>query len=58
MITLFHIKKTSSVGSILVISSLEHLFFFFLITRGVRASLRAPRLIPGPTEHPASPVDR
>jgi len=57
MITLFHIKKTSSVGSILVISSLEHLFFF-LITRGVRASLHAPRLIPGPTEHPASPVDR
>jgi len=32
-------------------------FFFFLITRDVRASLCAPRLIPGPTEHPASPVD-
>jgi hypothetical protein len=32
--------------------------FFFLVTRGVRASLRAPQLIPGPTEHPASPVGR
>ena len=32
--------------------------FFILITRGVRASLRAPRLIPGFTEYPASPVDR
>jgi len=36
------------------------LFFFpfFFLTRGVRASLRAPQLIPGPTEHPASPVGR
>jgi hypothetical protein len=33
-------------------------FLFFFITRGVRASLRTPRLIPGSTEHPASPVDR
>jgi len=33
-------------------------FFFFLVTRGVRASLRAPQLIPGSTEHPASPVDK
>ena len=32
------------------------LFFFFLITRVVRASLRAPQLIPGLTKHPASPV--
>ncbi|KAI5599894.1 hypothetical protein BDE02_02G226400 [Populus trichocarpa] len=31
-------------------------FFFFLVTRGVRASLRAPQLIPGSTEHPASPA--
>jgi hypothetical protein len=31
---------------------------FFLVTRGVRASLRAPQLIPGPTEHPVSPVGK
>jgi hypothetical protein len=29
---------------------------FFFLTRGVRASLRVPQLIPGLTEHPASPV--
>jgi len=28
-----------------------NIFYFFLVTRGVRASLRAPQLIPGPTEH-------
>ena len=33
------------------------LFFFFLI-RGIRASLRILRLIPGLTEHPVSPVNR
>jgi len=33
-------------------------FFFVLITRDVRASLRVPRLIPGSIEHPASPVGR
>jgi hypothetical protein len=31
-------------------------YFFFLIYVGVRASLRALRLIPQPTEHPANPV--
>jgi hypothetical protein len=31
-------------------------FFFFLIYVGVRASLRAPRLISRPTEHPANSV--
>jgi hypothetical protein len=34
-----------------------HCSSFFLIW-GVRANLRAPQLIPGPTEHPASPVGR
>jgi hypothetical protein len=34
------------------------LLLFFLVTRGVWASFRAPQLIPGSTEHPASPVDR
>jgi len=34
------------------------LFLFFFVTRGVRASLRAPQLISGPTGHPASSVDR
>ena len=29
---------------------------FFFIYVDVRASLRAPRLIPRPTEHPANPV--
>jgi hypothetical protein len=33
-------------------------YYFFLVTRGVWASFRAPQLIPGSTEHPASPVDR
>ena len=38
-------------------SSLEISFFsFFFGNRGVRASLRAPQLISGLTEHPASPV--
>jgi hypothetical protein len=36
----------------------ELLFVFYLITRGVWVSLRAPRLFPGSTEHPASPADR
>ena len=31
---------------------------FFFVTRGVWVSLHAPQLILGPTEHPASPVDR
>jgi hypothetical protein len=31
---------------------------FFFLTRDVRASLRAPRLIPGSTEHPVSPIGR
>jgi hypothetical protein len=34
------------------------LLLLFFITRYVRASLRAPRLISGPSEHSASPVDR
>jgi hypothetical protein len=34
------------------------IYFYFLITRGVRASLHAPQLISGSTEHPASPVGR
>jgi hypothetical protein len=34
------------------------IIIIFLITRGVRASLHALRLISGPTKHPASPVDR
>jgi len=34
------------------------LFFFFLITRVVRANLRASRLIPGSTEHPARSIDK
>jgi hypothetical protein len=29
--------------------------YIFFYNRGVRASLRAPRLIPGSTEHPVSP---
>jgi len=33
--------------------ALLHVFFFFNL--GVRASLRAPQLIPESTEHPASP---
>lgn len=32
--------------------------FCFFITRDVRVNLRALRLIPGPIEHPASPVGR
>ena len=32
-------------------------FLIFFIYVGVRASLRAPRLISRPTEHPANPVD-
>jgi len=32
--------------------------FFFLVTRGIRASLCAPQLILEPTEHPTSPVGR
>jgi hypothetical protein len=35
--------------------ALLHVFFFFL-TWDVRASLRAPQLIPGSTEHPANPL--
>jgi len=34
------------------------IFLIFFLTRGIRASLHAPQLIPGPTEHPASPVGR
>jgi len=34
------------------------MMYFFLITRDVRANLHAPRLIPGPTEYPASLVGR
>ena len=34
------------------------ILLFFLVTQGVRASLRAPQPIPGPTEHPASLVGR
>jgi len=37
---------------------LETFFFLFLIARGVRASLRVPQLIPEPTEHPTSSVDK
>ena len=33
------------------------LLLLFFITRDVRASLRAPRLISGPFEHSASPPD-
>jgi hypothetical protein len=33
------------------------LLLLFFITRDVRASLRAPRLISGPSEHSASPAD-
>jgi hypothetical protein len=29
---------------------------FFFLTWDVRASLRAPQLIPGSTEHPANPL--
>jgi hypothetical protein len=32
-------------------------YYFFLITRGVRVSLRVPRLFPGSTEHLASPIE-
>ena len=35
-----------------------YIYIYIYITRGFRASLRASRLIPGPTEHPASPVGR
>ena len=34
------------------------IYFFFFDDRGVWASLRAPQLIPGSTEHPASPMNR
>jgi hypothetical protein len=34
------------------------LLLLLFITRDVRASLRAPRLISGPSEYSASPVDR
>jgi hypothetical protein len=50
-----HIQEYSAEE--MVITTWYH-FFFFLVTRGVRVSLRAPQLIPGPTEHPASPVGR
>ena len=43
----FFFDKVTHVGLI---------FFFLLVTRGVWASLRAPQLIPGLTEHLASPV--
>ena len=33
-------------------------FFFFLVIQSVQVSLRTPQLIPGSTEHPASPIDR
>jgi len=33
------------------------LLLLLFITRDVRASLRAPRLISGPSEHSASPAD-
>ena len=36
----------------------SQLFFFFFNNAGVRASLRAPRLVPRPTEHPASPSEQ
>jgi hypothetical protein len=36
----------------------KHDTFFFLVTRGVRVSLRAPQLISEFTEHTASSVDR
>ena len=42
-------RPSSSVGR-------RDFFFFFLVTFGVRVSLRAPQLISGLTEHPASPV--
>jgi hypothetical protein len=35
---------------------LTKIFFYLFIYVGVRASLRAPQLIPRPTEHPANPV--
>ena len=34
------------------------IYIFFLVTRGVRVSLRAPQLIPGPIKHPTNPVDK
>jgi len=35
-----------------------YIYIFFLVTRGVRVSLRAPQLIPGPIKHPTNPVDK
>jgi hypothetical protein len=37
-----------------ILTSSFFIFFFFYV--GVRASLRVPRLISRPTEHPANPV--
>ena len=34
------------------------LLFFFFLTQGVRASLCAPQLIPGPIKHPPSPINK
>jgi len=41
-----------------ILQVVYNFLIFFLVTRGVRANLRAPQLIPGFTEHPVSQVNR
>lgn len=54
--------KTPLSSTIIVIHAIATVIvascFFFLVTWGVRSSLRAAQLILGPTKHPASSVDR
>jgi len=55
------LKKTRRVDkeTVLIVGDVSMLFIllFFFIYVGVRASLRAPQLIPRFTEHPTNPVD-
>jgi hypothetical protein len=58
----FHITGVRSQNKIISFGGLKrqyyyYFFYFFFIYVGVRVSLRAPRLISRPTEHPANPVD-
>jgi hypothetical protein len=53
----FDVKARDHVFDFLL-GDFEISFFFFFITQGVRVNLRAPRLIPGSTEHPKSPVGK
>ena len=50
------VQKKKSVPNSCCRRSILAPFFFYFIYMGVRVSLRAPQLIPRPTEHPANPV--